>query len=243
LRTVSIDRSYYGPINASQYGAWADAVPDGFRFGVKIDRACVTPDLRPGGGRLPNPLFFDVAHAIASTIGPALDGLGTKLGIFLLQLPPIDPRAVDGPRRFAERLDRFLGELPADVPVAVELRSPALFTPRYADVLARSGATHCYNVHPRMRPLGAQLDAIPGASGDRVVLRWMLHEGLGYEQAKTKYQPFDRIVDPDPESRETIAAACRDADASDRDAIVFINNKAEGSAPLSAIRLAEAIIR
>lgn len=242
LRTVSIDRSYYGPIDTVQYAEWAADVPDDFRFGVKVDRACTTPDLRSGSGAVPNPYFLDAEHAVASTIAPALEGLGDRLGVFLFQMPPIPPRAVDGPRAFAERLRSFLLGLPAGIPIAVELRTPELFTPRYAGVLAEAGATHCFTVHPRMRDLGSQLNAIRASAGDRLVIRWMLHAGLRYEEAKTQYAPFDRLVDEDPASRETIARACIEAADEDRDAFVFINNKAEGSAPLSAVRLAETII-
>lgn len=242
LRAVSIDRSYYGPIPTERYADWAADVPADFRFAVKIDRVCTMPDLGRRGEALPNPYFLDAAHAATSTIEPAMRGLRDRLGVFILQLPPLDPRSVDGPRGFADRLARFLGDLPADAPVAVELRSPGLFTPRYADTLRLTGASHCYTVHPRMRSLRAQLDAIPVDAGPRLVVRWMLHAGLRYDEAKARYQPFDRIVEADPETREDIARACSLAIDDDRDVCVFINNKAEGSAPLSAIRLAETIV-
>lgn len=240
LRAVSIDRSYYGTLDAAQYAAWAGDVPGDFRFVVKIDRTCTTPDLRTGGGgMLSNPLFLDPQHALRSTVRPALEGLGDRAGAFVLQLPPTPARTVGGTRAFADRLDRFLDGLPADVPVAVELRSPDLFTPRYADVLAAHGAVHCHSVHPRMRTLADQLAAIPPQRGRVLVLRWMLHAGLEYDEAKEHYHPFDRIVDADPAIRAQIADACRDAIEDERDAYVLVNNKAEGSAPLSVLRLAE----
>ena len=69
----------------------------------------------------------------------------------------------------------------------------------------------------------------------------MLHAGLRYEAAKDRYQPFDRLVDEDPGSRERIARAVLDATIAERPAFVIANNKAEGSAPLSIFRLAERI--
>ncbi len=244
LRAVSVDRSYYGPLDAAHFAAWADDVPETFRFAVKVDRACTTPDLREGTGpgMLPNPLFLDPDHALRSTIRPALDGLGDRAGVFILQFPPVQPRLVGGPRTFAERLGRFLDDLPADVPIAVELRTPELFTPRYADSLARTRAVHCYTVHPRMRSLADQLNAIPVAANRVLVVRWMLHAGLGYEEAREQYRPFDRIIDEDRATREITARACLDAERLDRDAYVLINNKAEGSAPLSVLHLAEHIV-
>ena len=74
-----------------------------------------------------------------------------------------------------------------------------------------------------------------------LVVRWMLHAGLRYEAAKDRYEPFDRIVDPDVPSRERIAVAVLDALIAERDVFVVANNKAEGSAPLTVFELAKRI--
>ena len=77
---------------------------------------------------------------------------------------------------------------------------------------------------------------------EMVVVRWMLHAGFGYEQAKQRYQPFDRLVDGDPATRAEIADLCSFALAQDIPVMVIANNKAEGSAPLSVLALAEALV-
>jgi hypothetical protein len=69
----------------------------------------------------------------------------------------------------------------------------------------------------------------------------MLHSGLAYEVAKDRYDPFDRLVDEDPDTRERITRAVFDALLAERSAFVIVNNKAEGSAPLSVFKLAERI--
>ena len=75
-----------------------------------------------------------------------------------------------------------------------------------------------------------------------LVARWNLHAGRGYEEAKDDYFPFNRLVEEDPASREALATLARQAAAADRDAFITINNKAEGSAPLSVLKLATAIV-
>jgi hypothetical protein len=70
----------------------------------------------------------------------------------------------------------------------------------------------------------------------------MLHAGFGYEAARLRYQPFDRLVDADPASRAAIAAMCLDTARAGRPAYVIANNKAEGSAPLTLFRLAEQML-
>jgi hypothetical protein len=94
-----------------------------------------------------------------------------------------------------------------------------------------------------MLPLGEQLRRLPVNANPLLIMRWMLHSGASYEGARAQYAPFNRLVDEDAASRELIAEACADAARAERDAIVCINNKAEGSAPLSAFRLAESVVR
>jgi hypothetical protein len=74
-----------------------------------------------------------------------------------------------------------------------------------------------------------------------LVLRWMLHAGRPYEVAESIYSPFDRLVDEDPETREAIADLVVRTLRAGQSATVIISNKAEGCAPLTCARLAEAI--
>jgi hypothetical protein len=76
-----------------------------------------------------------------------------------------------------------------------------------------------------------------------LVVRWNLHAGRGYEDAKADYYPFNRLIEEDLPSRTALARLARTAAAADRDVFITINNKAEGSAPLSVQRLAEGIMR
>jgi hypothetical protein len=75
-----------------------------------------------------------------------------------------------------------------------------------------------------------------------LVVRWMLPPNLDYEEARERYFPFDRLVDEDVRTREAIARACVAALRANRPVFVTLNNKAEGSAPLSALRLAHSVI-
>ncbi|MCG6986576.1 MAG: DUF72 domain-containing protein [Gemmatimonadetes bacterium] len=242
LRTVGIDRTWYRPVPAEVLRAYADVVPDDFRFLVKADRLLTSPT-NPGEGsfRGRNVRFLDPTYAIEEVLGPASAGLGAKAGPILFQFPPIPPSLVGGREAFAEQLHRFLDALPRGPLYAVELRTPGLLTPAYAGVLESTGVAHCYVVHPAMSPLAEQLGAVRHFEQPALVVRWMLHAGLGYEVAKDRYAPFDHIVDEDPESLERISVAALDALIAERRVFVVVNNKAEGSAPLSVFRLARRI--
>ena len=246
LRTVGIDRTFYAPLTAGAFAAYARAVPDGFRFLVKAHEVCTTarfPRHERYGAQAgqPNPRFLDAAYAAEQVVAPAVDGLGAALGPVLFQLPPQDATVLGGAAGFAQRLHAFLRALPRGPLYAVELRTPRVFGPRYLAALADAGAVHCLSAHPSMPDLDTQAGLLGSAAPPATVVRWMLPRHLDYESARRRYAPFDRLVDEDPVSRDAIARLCADAAAAGRPAYVIVNNKAEGSAPLSIFRLAERI--
>jgi uncharacterized protein YecE (DUF72 family) len=228
LRAVAIDRTYYGPIPAAEFRAYADQVPESFRFLVKAHEALT----RPGKE------YLDPEHALREVVGPAVEGLGEKAAVLLLQFPPQSVRGLGGPLRFADDLNRFLRDLPRDILYAVELRNPELLSPRYLEALEESSACHCYNVHPSMPDVSEQARLTAGARFPATVVRWMLRRDRDYEEAREDFRPFDRLAAEDSSSRKAIAALCR---AGAKPAFVIVNNKAEGSAPLSVFKLAEEI--
>jgi uncharacterized protein YecE (DUF72 family) len=242
LRAVGVDRSYYRALTADQLRSYAEAVPDDFRFVVKAERVLTSP-LEPDapGVRRRNPRFLDAAYAAEEIVRPVIEGLGAKAGPLLFQFSPMPPRLVGGRGAFFERLQRFLEGLPGGLTYAVELRTPAFLTEEYARLLEATRAAHCFNVHPTMSPLSRQLDLIQPFYQPVLLIRWMLHGELEYEAARDRYEPFDRLVDEDSPTRDLIARTVLDGLLGERQVVVIANNKAEGSAPLTLIRLAERI--
>jgi len=247
LRTVGIDRTYYGPIASRDFAAYAEAVPDDFRFLVKAHEACTTARWphheRYGAQRgQRNPLFLDAAYAVDHVVGPFLEGLGDKGGPLLFQFPPQDLTAMGGDD-FAIRLQRFLAALPQGPTYAVELRHAELLGKEYAQALRSVEACHCFNLHPSMPDLAAQAAIVDPTAMPAAVIRWMLRRDRRYADARASYAPFDRIAEPDPGTRHAAAALARRAAAAGKQVFIVINNKAEGSAPLSAQLLAEEFVR
>lgn len=248
LRTVGIDRTYYRPLSAVQFAAYAEQVPGSFRFLIKAHEYCTLarfsshPRYGPRRGQH-NSLFLDAQYATQEVIGPCLEGLKDKAGPLLFQFSPQDFTALGGGlEHFIERLHGFLDALPRGPLYAVELRNAEWFTPEYAAALSAVGTCHCLNGHPNMPPIQAQAEAVKPAQAPAIVIRWMQARHLTYEAARERYSPFNRLVDADPTSRNAIAELCLDATARQHPAFVIVNNKAEGSAPLSIFRLAERIV-
>src|SRR5471030_2222453 len=111
-------------------------------------------------------------------------------------------------------------------------------------MLAAAGVRYCIGLHDRMPEVERQAVALKALDGDvpgDLIVRWNLHRGILYQAAKQRYEPFDKLVDEDHESRKMLARMAADAFKAKRRVWITANNKAEGSAPLSLLKLAEEI--
>jgi uncharacterized protein YecE (DUF72 family) len=251
LRSVSLDRSFYRPLSSSQYAAYAAQVPGHFRFVVKAPSLVTDAQVRgpEGRGMQPNPAFLDPQLASSEFVLPALEGLGPKLGALVFQISPLPGSWLRRMPELLQRLGDMLAALPSlsgapDAVVAVEVRDAQLLTPEFVQVLRAAGATYCLGLHAKMPPIEAQLPLLRALWPGPLVCRWNLHRkhgAYGYEEAKALYEPFDRLVDPDPDTRQVLARVIAATAAAGFHSFVTINNKAEGSAPLSVLELATAL--
>ncbi|CAB3786542.1 hypothetical protein LMG28138_02245 [Pararobbsia alpina] len=253
LGCVGIDRSFYAPLTVAQYARHAAQVPDAFRFVVKAPASVCDAALRgPRGGTLaPNPTFLDPALARDEFVVPCLEGLGRKAGALVFQLSPMTPPMLADPAGLIERLGDFFRLLPAldaypGQPVyALEIRDASLLTPRFIRMLREAGVRYCVGIHARMPdPLrqAAALALLDDETVGPLVVRWSLHAGFEYETAKAQYAPFDRLVDEDANTREALAELAARYAIAGQPVFITVNNKAEGSAPLSCVKLAQAIL-
>jgi hypothetical protein len=103
--------------------------------------------------------------------------------------------------------------------------------------------SYCIGLHDRMPEAARQVPAARAAGRGDLICRWNLHQGLRYNQAKAQWAPFDKLHAPDPKTRAALAQAVVATLAEGYRAFVTINNKAEGSTPLSVVELAKAIMR
>lgn len=243
LRAVGVDRTHYAPVESDQFERWAEAVPDDFRFLVKAHDEVTLRDFprhpRYGerkGAR--NERFLDASYARDIVVAPCVEGLGDKLGVLLFQLAAQDVSSLGGPEGFAEQLHSFFSSLPKGPRYAVEVRNPALLCDAYRDALLDVGVSHCLNAIAGMPSLREQVQRVQKAVGPQVVVRWLLRGDLGYDEAYQRYAPFTRVVDDDPVTRKDVVDILSRALATDREALVIVNNKAEGCSPLTIASVA-----
>jgi uncharacterized protein YecE (DUF72 family) len=250
LKTVSIDRSFYQALTVSEYLRYAQQVPEHFRFIVKAPMTITDATVRAEHGEPVslNPCFLNAQMAIDDFVTPCLEGLGAKAGALVFQFSPLPDQMLAQPAAFIERLADFLTalpKLPEGTCYAIEIRDGSLLTPRFIRTLKAAGVRYCMGIHARMPdPLrqAAALALLDGEPAGPLIVRWSLHGGFKYEQAKAKYEPFDRLVDHDPATRGSLADLAARYAIAGQPVVIAVNNKAEGSAPLSCIELARAII-
>ena len=149
LHGVEINSSFYRPHAAQLYSKWAAAVPERFRFSVKMPKS-ITHEKR----------LLDCDELLCGFLDQ-LQGLGARLGCILIQLPPSLEYDASLAGAFFE-LFRALH----DGPLAIEPRNPGWFTPDAAQLLAN------YDVaRVAADPARVPSAAIGGGSADLVYFR------------------------------------------------------------------------
>lgn len=243
--TVGIDRSYYAPLGPDDLRRYAGQLPAGFPCCAKVPAMYASPVI-PGSGRdtppVPNRDFLSADGFIRDVLEPWSLWFAGHAGPFILEIPPVPPRERLDPARFADRLHAFLDRLPRRFQYAVELRDRRLLGERYAAALRDTGALHVYNYWSAM-PMPAQQAAIlsPEAA-PALVVRLLLRPGTKYEEQREHFRPFNRLVDVDVGMRREVVSLLHAAVARAQPAFVLVNNKAEGSAPLTIRALAEMLV-
>lgn len=243
--TVGIDRSYYAPLTPDDLRRYAAQLPAGFPCCAKVPAMFASPVI-PGSGRdgaaIVNRDFLSAEGFIRDVLEPWAAWFADHAGPFVLEVPPVAPDARVEPERFAGQLDTFLARLPRTFHYGVELRDRRLLGSRYAEVLAAHGAMHVFNYWSAMPMPAVQAEVVAPAAGPALIIRLLLRPGMRYEAQREAYRPFNRLVDVDQGMRRDVIGLLHDAVARRQPAYVLVNNKAEGSAPLTIRALAEQLV-
>jgi uncharacterized protein YecE (DUF72 family) len=150
LMAAEINSSFHRPHRHATYERWAASVPSDFRFAVKIPRAISHE------GKLQ-----DYRPSLAQFLSE-VEGLGDKLAVLLVQLPP--QLAYD--KKIAARFFHDLGR--TGYALACEPRHASWFTPDADNALKRLGVARVAADPPR-----APSDGAPG--GDTRIAYWRMH--------------------------------------------------------------------
>ena len=243
LTTVGIDRSYYAPIPIDDLRSYADQLPDGFRCCIKAPAGVTAFTLGPPGGRAErNADFLSIDRLETDLLQPLSSAFARHTGPIILEFPPFARALPLEPAAFLDRLDRFLAQLPRGFEYCVELRDARLLTADYPRVLAAHGVAHAFNYWSAMPGLAEQAMVVAPEDPPFSVLRLLLKPGTWYEDQREAFRPFNRLVEPDPVMRRAVVAIVGRALKRKKRVYILVNNKAEGSSPLTVLALARRFV-
>ena len=237
FKTVCVDAAYYDFPRQDYLGKLAAAVPDDFRFGLKVtDTVTIKkfPNLPRFGERAgkPNEHFLD-ADLFAGAFLKPCEAIRDQVGVLLFEFSRFWPSDYEHGRDFVADLDGFLGRLPTGWPYAVELRNHHWLRDEYFGCLARHGVAHVFNSWDAMPPVSEQM-ALPGSrtNPNLCAARFLLKPGRKYEEAVKTFQPYDKVKEPNPDARAAGRALIAEGQAAGpvRKTFIYINNRLEGNA-------------
>ena len=237
FRTVGIDSSFYAPPTEAVLEAYASHLPPRFPCVSKVWNQITVQTFskaqdKARGGKV-NPDFLNPDVFLEAVYEPYRRHFAGHAGPFVFEFQAIGRGSGVTAERFTERLDEFFDALPREGMYAVEIRNEEFLTPAYFAVLREHGVAHVFNSWSRMPPIGDQLD-LPGAvSGPFIVARALLQPGRTYDEAVDAFAPYDRIQDPSPPLRRDLVRLIETAVRTRIPAYLLVNNRAEGSAPLT----------
>jgi uncharacterized protein YecE (DUF72 family) len=242
FRTVGIDSSYYGPPTEAVLRSYAEQLPPGFPCVSKVWSQLTvhtfTKAQDPERAGKVNPDFLN-PDLFVEVHEPYQRHFPHNTGPFVFEFQTIPKSSGIGPERFATRLDEFFSALPRDAQFAVEVRNEEFLTPMYFAVLREHGVAHVFSSWTRMPPMGHQLDLPNSITGSFIVARALLRPGRTYNEAVDAFAPYDRIREPNPKLRRDLVRLVETAVRTRIPAYLLVNNRTEGSAPLTIAAVAE----
>jgi uncharacterized protein YecE (DUF72 family) len=243
FRTVGIDSTYYGPPTESVLHSYAEHLPPGFpcisKVWGQLTIHTFTKAQDPDRAGKQNPDFLNPDIFVEEIYQPYRRHFTSNTGPFVFEFQSIAKYTGMDPERFAGRLDEFFSALPRDAEYAVEIRNEEFLTPMYFAVLREHGVAHVFNSWTRMPPIGHQLDLPGSLTASFIVARALLRPGRTYDEAVDAFAPYDRIREPNPRLRRDLVRLVKTAAETRIPAYLLVNNRAEGSAPLTIAAVAE----
>lgn len=251
FRTVGIDAAFYQPLAPEVLRHYAAMVPPDFRWASKVWEEISIPRYahHPRYGSKAgseNPNFLNRELFVERVLRPYEEsGQAQHAGPFIFEFQNMPLSAAGEREKFLARLDAFLDRLPSEFRYAVEIRNRDLLIPQYFRVLNAHGTAHCFNHWSFMPPLVEQMKCAAeagGLSADFSIARILTPLGMKYEDAVKSYAPYSEIKNPLPGMRQDVVRLVKRAVDRKIPVYVLVNNRAEGSAPLTINALGKTVV-
>ncbi len=215
---------------------------------LKVPQTIFARKLWRGGKFAENPDYLNAEIFIQRFYSPVTALMGPILQGFIFEQEYQAKKERSPVDLIVSAVDRFFDQIPKDDRYHVEVRTEALLTKTYFEVLEKHGIGQVLSHWTWLPPLRKQLSKASGRffnAGKQAIIRLMTPIGMRYEEAYLKAFPFDKMVEGMMSARmpEETAEIMLEALKGDVQANVIINNRAGGNAPLIARKVAEKFIQ
>ena len=216
---------------------------DSDRIVLKVPQTVFARKLWKGGKFAENPGYLNAEIFTQNFYTPAIELLGPTLQGFIFEQEYQAKKERTSPDLFVSSLERFFETIPKDDRYHIEVRTEALLTNAYFEVLKKHGIGQVLSHWTWLPSLRQQLSRASGRfsnAGKNAIIRLMTPRGMRYEEAYLKAFPFDKMVEGmmSPRMPEETAEIMLAAVKEEVEANVIINNRAGGNAPLIAQKVA-----
>ncbi len=248
FRTVGINSGFYDRPSEDVLASYARVLPPGFACVIKVwDRITARRFIRdPRWGDLAgrqNPDFLSAPLFKDAVLAPYARAFRGQTPYFVFQFQAMRGPDLPSAQQWAEWLDGFFSKLPQDFRYAVELRNRQLLSELHGEVLRRHRVAHVFNSWTEMPPIGAQLELPWTFAGGFTVARALMKPGRKYGDAVRAFEPYDRVREVLPELRADLLRLMSEAVGRGAEALIHVNNRAEGNAPGTIRAVVEAWVQ
>jgi uncharacterized protein YecE (DUF72 family) len=218
---VEIDSTFYSAPGEEAVRRWAEHTPAAFRFACKLPREIThVRRLRDCGAEL-------------GAFLRAMEPLGSKLQVILIQLPPSF-----APKKGQPALREFLQQLPHDFRFAIEFRHAGWHRPQIIRLLEKHRVCWVWaDTSPLNERNLAPFEFLPRTT-DFLYLRLLGDYSTKYDRAGGRVPHYGKLLWKREAALESWALKIERHRADTRNIWTFVNNHFEGYAPETCQRLA-----
>ena len=225
------------PKTVAEYAA---AVPEGFKFAVKMPNSLTLTHFRPKSKTdplVPNPHFLsmDLLHNFLDQLAP----LKPHLGPMMFQFEYLNRDKMPSQSAFQDKLGTFVEQLPQDYCWCVESRNPNYLNGRYFNFLQAHGLAHVFEQGYYMPPVIEIFNRHADLLTETAVIR--LHGPNREKIEESTGKEWSRIAEPRDADLDALAEVVKGLRKRKRNVWIFANNHFEGSAPMTIERLKQRI--
>jgi len=217
---------------------YAAAVPDGFRFGVKMPNALTLTHFHQvvkTDPWVPNPHFL--SREVLKVFLDRLEPMREKLGPMMLQFGYLNRSMIPSQGGFLEKLGAFVEQLPAGYMWAIETRNPNHLNAAHFGFLREHGLANVFQQGYFMPPVSEVYEKFAGQLTDNAIIRLHGKDREGIEQRSGK--DWSKILEPHDADLDALVKMVKDLAVRRRAVWVFANNHFEGCAPITIERIKE----